>query len=348
MSLTSRIYAALPFDGPALCSACLEDRVGFAPHFVLDRMQREGLVRTSPPPCSECGAESAPPLLLGHPRAFLTAVREPRPRQRGAGFEHVCYRVLDTLRQTSGYLCLRCLERPLFSFQEATGPLAALEGSGHAGRSDGRCSRCGTRAEVWRAVEEDRVRRQVSTKILRLIPAAVVSAGIAALMIVGVLVLDQRLWPHSSFVIGAIGFLLLTWGIMVAEFTVRGPVRYTFAATGVTASILWGPSLYLAAFFFLARGLWLQFGDGVFQLPGPPDDVTWLLYLLDNFIRAILFDAAEIYGWDVSGVRHADNLPAATLVFVFRFTLGLGLLKTLTRGLQILRSPYWRLPRTAE
>ena len=63
------------------------------------------------------------------------------------------------------------------------------------------------------------------------------------------------------------------------------------------------------------------------------------LYLIDNVIRAAFFDFAEIYGIPFfAGVAHIPtNRPAATVVFVFRTTLSLGLVSFVLHGAQRIR-----------
>jgi hypothetical protein len=170
-----------------------------------------------------------------------------------------------------------------------------------------------------------------------------VSLTSAAMFIGLAVLLDHYVWPQSSFVAGAIGFVAL--GLLILDVRSSDPesFRYAFHPTGASANIFWAPLLFLASFFFLCRGLWDRFGDRVFVFVGDATDLRWALYVVDNFVGTVTLGAPVIFDWSWSEIDHADNLLASSLIFAFRLTLTLGLIKTILLGVKIARSPYWKL-----
>lgn len=82
------------------------------------------------------------------------------------------------------------------------------------------------------------------------------------------------------------------------------------------------PLLLFFSFSLTSYYGWLSYGEKflIVESSGP---ITWLAYGLDNFIRATLFDFAEIYGIDLSKIEHNTSILPSTFVFVFRTAMSL-------------------------
>lgn len=76
-----------------------------------------------------------------------------------------------------------------------------------------------------------------------------------------------------------------------------------------------------------------HFGESFLVVPEQLD-VWWdlPLYGLDNFIRAVLWDFAEIYRLDLSEIEHGDGFWATTFVFVVRTSLAISFLSYVIAG----------------
>lgn len=60
---------------------------------------------------------------------------------------------------------------------------------------------------------------------------------------------------------------------------------------------------------------------------------SWLLYGLDNIMRASFFDFAEVFYIDLSKIEHANNFFCNSTVFIFRLILAATLLSMLANGI---------------
>lgn len=83
-------------------------------------------------------------------------------------------------------------------------------------------------------------------------------------------------------------------------------------------------------------------GDQFFDFSLQPTEITWLRYLLDNVVRVLLLDFAEIYGLPIGDVSHKYHWMISSFIFIFRTTLGIGIAKIIIRGYYIFKSPLWR------
>ena len=60
--------------------------------------------------------------------------------------------------------------------------------------------------------------------------------------------------------------------------------------------------------------------------------LIWLWYVLDQTLRVATLDFMEVFYLSFSSVRHADTTFMCSLIFVYRLSVGLGLLTLVLRG----------------
>tara|TARA_R110000868_G_scaffold243511_1_gene499484 strand:+ start:559 stop:1116 length:558 start_codon:yes stop_codon:yes gene_type:complete len=70
---------------------------------------------------------------------------------------------------------------------------------------------------------------------------------------------------------------------------------------------------------------WVLFGES-FVTGGNDSYMSWLAYGLDNYIRAVMFDFAEVYRFDLSTIEHASGFWPSTFVFIVRTSLSISVL----------------------
>jgi len=66
--------------------------------------------------------------------------------------------------------------------------------------------------------------------------------------------------------------------------------------------------------------------------PNATRSFAWVLYGIDNVIRAVLLDFAEIYFVDISGIDHKKGFWVCSFVFSFRTVLSIGLVSLIIRS----------------
>lgn len=66
--------------------------------------------------------------------------------------------------------------------------------------------------------------------------------------------------------------------------------------------------------------------------------IHWALFLLDNIIRAVLFDFAETFHYKVGLISHTDNFYICSLIFLFRTTLSIAVISNFLIGIKIYKS----------
>lgn len=147
-----------------------------------------------------------------------------------------------------------------------------------------------------------------------------------------------------SFLLGGLGFLLWTGLLLLSVLFPRRlhvELQKLHRQGSLQLAFLFLPVAYCLYFAFLVRGIYNVFGPGHFaSLPPVVSDWTWVFYLLDNIVRALIFDVAEIYGLSVSEVDHRQSdIWMSTIIFCFRTTLALALLRLVVDALRKERSP---------
>ena len=259
--------------------------------------------------------------------------------------EAVSYRILDALRHTLANLCERCLEQALGVKDGSIATrLLEMQDSNLVGR-EGRCGRCGSFATVYRVgrvVSEPRS-RLISKPLLLCLYLGLTGIAAAALLL-GVHYLETRIWRPSALVFAVPAYLAYTIFVPLSVlWTGNEKTRLVFDPVAVAEHFFVIPLGYLISFYLIVRALWMFLGTTPFgALPPEVSELTWLWYVVDNLVRVLLLDWAEVYGVSVSGVDHSRVWWMSTLVFSFRFALSMGIVKLFLRGYWIYRSPAWR------
>jgi hypothetical protein len=84
----------------------------------------------------------------------------------------------------------------------------------------------------------------------------------------------------------------------------------------------------LAVFAVVCQLTWLFFGASAFAVAQHGlSRVSWLLYGVDNVLRTMLFDAAEIYRISLSGIEHSRSWLVSTFILTYRMSLALWLME---------------------
>lgn len=92
---------------------------------------------------------------------------------------------------------------------------------------------------------------------------------------------------------------------------------YAFAVSALFMSRIWGEMLFTGS---------------------RESALNWILYLIDNLIRAGLMDFAETYRLQVSPIDHTRNFFVCSFVFSFRTTISIGLFSIVVRSWRKLRN----------
>lgn len=167
-------------------------------------------------------------------------------------------------------------------------------------------------------------------RLFRMVGQLILAAMLAAFFFYAFLLLD-RVWPPATVIVAAIFYLPLTINLLTYPLRPRlWQHSYTDSTIGggLPGGVFSAFALQLLSFSFLARGAWMFGGQQHFRFlyREGSDPLIWILYGVDNFVRAILFDVAEIYGFSISGIDHERTIPMATFVLTYRMGLSLGLL----------------------
>jgi len=86
------------------------------------------------------------------------------------------------------------------------------------------------------------------------------------------------------------------------------------------------PILLIASFLLASFTMWRIWGAKAFT--GASLSVNdWLLYLLDNLVRSVLFDVAETFYLDISPIDQAHSFWPCAFVFLFRTVTSVGVIK---------------------
>lgn len=97
------------------------------------------------------------------------------------------------------------------------------------------------------------------------------------------------------------------------------------------------PSLVIWLFLIASFSGWKAYGSAFLIVPsGSPLD--WLAYMVDNLVRTVFLDFAEIYRLKLSPIEHAAAFWPATFVFVFRTALSVGLINLVLTAFARLRA----------
>ncbi|QDV05880.1 hypothetical protein Poly30_13830 [Planctomycetes bacterium Poly30] len=160
-------------------------------------------------------------------------------------------------------------------------------------------------------------------------------AGIAFALVLPslafVLVLLERYRAHARILLGV---LLLGFGLTALELFrgVLNPARFFRSAEVLRAAkglsrpskrgVVYHVALDVAFFFalFVATAAAYDAVDPTaFLTEGrAPGVIGWLLYGLDNLVRTVGLDVAEVFGLSISPITHADAFLPQSLVFSFR------------------------------
>ncbi|BBM82146.1 hypothetical protein [Candidatus Uabimicrobium amorphum] len=140
---------------------------------------------------------------------------------------------------------------------------------------------------------------------------------------------DTDLWSYriSCVGFGISTFYLLVWGMHNREDIDKEINRSLAAGDDITDYTVVLPAFHFGFFVLLCKNL---AADGYFIYPKDATLWHWIFYGIDNTIRVVLMDIPEIYNIKYSKIYHnAEMFWASTLIFTYRLTLSIGLIKIL-------------------
>ncbi|MCX8774030.1 hypothetical protein NOK96_24455 [Vibrio parahaemolyticus] len=170
----------------------------------------------------------------------------------------------------------------------------------------------------------------------------------SAYVIVGLLVIYLVMYSlgHIDFLVPFLFFVALTVTAVLTGLHVYYALSPKSLLADVSAELEKGEAgefytislpITILVFFSSTSFLgWRYCGDS-FMLVETNGPLEWLLYGVDNFFRAVFFDAAEIYGLDLSKIEHSGGVIPSTFVFLFRAAISLSVISVAYRAFGGLR-----------
>lgn len=326
-----------------LCTECFHKRL--VKHFpfsqykefdiFIKRLKFSGKAKLTNSTCSDCKT---------HKATWDTDPNQKEDRHKG---NSIPWRIYDLLDCTNKELCLDCIDVgclrewvPYPASFFAKHYIEDMVKTRHIQKKRGTCEWCENRGDVFSIQYDDKkIDNRYTYKTLITIYHVLLMPVPWILMIFISFWLDQY-WQPTSLIFSLGLFILFSYKLFLQIFWTSW--RYVFDPFVIGLNISVVPIVYCLSFILTTKALWVFYGGQFFDIEEPINDMSWVIYLIDNIIRVVFCDFAEVFGITISKINHnKDSILICSYVFAFRTMLGISVINSIIRGYQIFKSPVW-------